>query len=1128
MVQSPGMAEWLKIELAETIGIVANTHFPLPSSFVWSLYQKLLPDVPDTSPYNKDRLRWRIYELLPSLLNEPEFADIKNYLSVSTLHQDAEIQQQYSALRRLQLSEKIADAYDNYLMYRPEWLAHWEHGFDDLPTTNFHQDDIGNQVWQAKLWRLLTQQIQSKMSAAHHRASLHQTLLTMLANVATEEIKTLLPERLTVFGISSLPLHQLEILQVLSHHIDVDIYWNNPCQQYWGDIQSAKTLAKISNDYESFIVGNPLLAGWGKVGRDFLDLITQKELATFDLFIEQPASNCLGHIQDDILKLAYRGEQNPLSIEQLNSKHGIRTLSADDDSILIHSCHSPLRELEILKDQLLHWFETEPSLTARDVIVMVPDIDAYAPFIDSVFGWQPNAPEQTIPYSISDRSGLAEQPLLTLFTELLTLPHSRFNASELIGWLENTLVMSSFELAIADIDKIKRWIAKAEIKWGIDAGHKSRWQSQALSLNTWLYGLQRLMVGFANGKTTVWNGISSDTSVSGLDINILAKLVNFISYLVDLANKLGEIQTAADWQSQLLTLIESLFEPHQELQSLGDKMAIQKIRDGIQKLADYESHTDINSALNSLIVHKYLTNELNETGVSQRFFAGRVNFCTLMPMRSVPFDVVCILGLNDGEFPRRVHPLSFDLINLNTARKGDRSRKLDERYLFLEALGSARKKLHLSYVGQSIRDNSDLSPSILLSELIEYIDDSFIVDNLQNPIDDEEGKIPSRSMLIKHPMQPFDALNFVDNPQAGLVKSYNKQWSSGVGDFCFKPTDNGFEPIFEVSEVTEIQGKNVIELAELIKFAKHPTRYFYHQNLNVSLQMKDTFVDDLESFEHSGLDRYQFLEFLHQQFEMDLDLPSICENWLNSGAFPPALWGSEKVSEYMQQIESLYEQRSQLRLQAQSSGVIGSTTKKRHAIELNIDGQSCEVFGEMDIVNGINFQINLGSKDNDKYVVEAWLNHLFVAASNKPALTCLIRVKQTKLIMFSPMPAGQAKAHLINWCRHYIKLVNDNQPFDWHVDMAALYMEQLRKGKDAGKAMQAVENWCVGLPDQNIKDDYLIKSFGSGNTLPNDFIELTETLWGTCLQSMEKIGVSESKKLLPFLEELSDKMKESQ
>ncbi|MDU0111797.1 exodeoxyribonuclease V subunit gamma [Psychrosphaera aquimarina] len=1137
LVHSPGMSQWLKLQIAEANGIAANIDFPLPSSFIWRLYQNLLPDVPAQSPFNKDRMTWKLYQLLPEHLNKPEFKSIADYLNSDKpiavecidhhsnenhfANQNGKSSSEqigsYEQLRLFQLAEKIADVFDNYLMYRPEWLEHWQQGHLDLPKEDIVKgDDIKGQQWQCILWQALVTFTDQQNQSPLHRASMHKLLLDKLSTISTEELKVALPtslDRLFIFGISTLPTHQLEVLEALSQHIDVQILWLNPCSQYWGDILSDKTIARLDSKQKQiaelnvnhkedyFVTGNPLLASWGKVGRDYLDVLTNANINITDVFIEPIAEldsfSSLEKIQNDILNLQYRGEQTPLTPKQINSDHGKVLLTNDDDSILVHNCHSRIRELEVLKDQLLGWFEQDPTLLPKDILVMVPDVNQYAPFIESIFKSESSAitsgnnssHNQTIPFTISDRGGLEENPLLNTFIDLLLLPSSRFTVSELLDHLEVPAVMSTFNLSLSDINLLKQWIEQSQIKWAIDAKHKAKWQLPEIDLNTWVYGLKRMVLGVSLGEEGLWNNILAYEKIEGLNQAILGKLLNYFSFLAELEQILNGDKTIEQWCELLEQFVTHLFtlgenEQQTEYQNKIDVITIQKIRNSIAQLHVYLDERDYTGDINYHLIHHFFAQHLSESGVAQRFLAGRMNFCTLMPMRSVPFKVICILGLNDGDYPRHVDPISFDLVGLNSTRKGDRSRKLDERYLFLEAISSAREKLHLSFIGQSAKNNKELMPSVILSELIDYMQQSFIVDN-----PNEKESIYDR-VVIKHKLQPFNSGYFLNEGGLSLYKSYSERWyqvcktqnsvqsNSAVSDhFVHRSSehdhsnnhqdpnlDRGDQNIEQFDPI-KLQ-KDQIDLSELIEFWTHPIKYFYRRVLDIKLDLNKDVLSDHEVFQHDGLQKYKNQSALLDLFLFNNPLADdqnvttqktnkqLNQKYLRSGNYPAKKWGEKVLDSYQKQSLNMVnlikeilsiDHMEQLQL-----------TKHQHLVSLDLPSSLTSKLGleQISVQSTVetfithNQQVSLfvrSGKIRKSDTLSAWLIHLSKCAAFNASMTILIGNDDT-IGWFEPLQPEHANEQLSLWATEFVRYKNQNQMLTWHIDPAVDWLAEKQKG----------------------------------------------------------------------------------
>lgn len=1122
LVQSPGMSQWLKIQLAEQNGIAAHLDFPLPSSFIWSLYQRFLPDVPEQSAFNKDRMIWKLMAILPKRLEQQEFVHVNSFLS----QDDASFETSLSnnkQVRLYQLAGKIADVFDNYLMYRPHWLTHWQQGHNDLPDNDTQLgSDIHQQQWQGILWRDLIDYTESLNQSPMHRANMHQQLLDIVNQLSQSQIKQYLPPRICVFGISTIPSHQLQLFEALSRHIEVNVYWLNPSAQFWGDILSDKTQAKINSKstnqdsaQQYFVSGNPLLANWGQLGKDYLSLLQPFDIEYYDIFItnQQSTSNVLTKIQQDILELSYRNEPSPLSVEQLLSDFGKEDKHHLDDSVLIHNCHSRVRELEVLKDQLSHWFNNDTSLKAKDVLVMMPDVNQYAPFIDSVFK-DDSEGSVYFPYSISDQSGLQEQPLLQSFIQILGLPDSRFLVSDTIDLLEVPEVMAKFGFDEAELTRVKHWLRQVGVHWGIDGAHKDQWQLPQYDLNTWLNGLQRMILGSALGEEKVWQGLLAYKDIEGLNTNTLAKLINYLSTLVQIKRQLSGELTIEQWVTVLTDLLEQVIQINDSAQSQQSVLTIQK---QLTLFEQYFVSQDCQQPLTYKIVQQYFSSQFSQSGVGQRFLAGRINFCTLMPMRSVPFKIVCILGLNDGDYPRQVDPISFDLVALNPKQKGDRSRRLDDRYLFLEAMLSARDKLHLSYVGQSSKTNQEIMPSIILAELKEYLVNSYLVDPNRSA---KEGG--GDQFEIKHFLQPYNVNYFDQQKMLDNYRSYNKKWLSvSKGLFAVdrfeKRIDQqvGSNTEVEKSKIEEVDHQHQIvdqiDLSDFLRFCAHPLRYFYQQILSCNLQLSEDVLDDNEVFEHDPLQKYKIQQNLLT--ESLAETKGVETASLLSGQFPYGQWGKTSFSGYQRQVEQ------QL---ANISSLIGSDPKWQQQnikgqvsfgiTELGIAGQMVHFSPEL---QGQYLNIKLGSiKAKDK--LNLWLIHLVRCSLGLGAISVV--VANTSSIWFESLTQDQAQQHLEPWLKQYLDC-QQQIPWVWHIDLAEAFVSNTLKGlsdvKVEASLLAKLEKSPMGF--SLAEDPYVRRHFSKLADFDHSFYELSSQL---ITPMLDNLNAAANGKAIPLITEL--------
>jgi exodeoxyribonuclease V gamma subunit len=499
-----------------------------------------------------------------------------------------------------------------------------------------------------------------------------------------------------------------------------------------------------------------------------------------------------------------------------------------------------MREVEVLHDQLLVLFETHRDLRPSDVIVMAPDIARYGPLIEAVFDTTPR--ERRIPFSVADQGIQAENPLVEAFFELLDLGGGRFDATQVLGLLEPPAVRRRFGLSEDDLERIRRWVREAGIRWGIDAAIKRTWELPATAEHTWRMGLDRLLLGYAlpgEGRE-LYAGILPYDEVEGGEALALGQLQSFTEALFGLDARLREQRPLAEWTLALGAVLDRFFEPRER-----EENELQLIRAALETLRGNAGLAGFDEPVALSVVKSALRGQLNlaESGAG-RFLGGGVTCCAMVPMRSIPFPVVCLIGMNDDAYPRPHRPVDFDRM-ATRFRRGDRSRRQDDRYLFLETLLSARRCLYLSYVGQSIRDNSVLPPSVLVGELLDAVDRGF---------QRAGGGRASAQLVTRHPLQAFSRRYF--NGDARLF-SYAGEWvdasrQAGRGERDPAPLLAGELPEPEPA-------LRAVTLEGLIRFFKNPARWLLRERLGIRPDEGEAALETREPFVLGGLENYQLL-----------------------------------------------------------------------------------------------------------------------------------------------------------------------------------------------------------------------------------------------------------------------------
>jgi exodeoxyribonuclease V gamma subunit len=868
VVQSRGMQRWITMELARRNGISANAHFPFPNTFLDGVYRRLFPDLPETSPFEPDMLTAQIMKALPGLSELPEFASLRHYL-----------QDDPSRLKLYQLSDRIAATFDQYMVFRPQMILAWEKQAERCEPEN---------RWQPLLWREIV-----RNSVHSHRARLQKELLHHLQ--IRPEAEPLLSERIHIFGISYLPPFHLQVFAAMARAAQVNLFLLNPCREYWADILDTRDIQRLTRQYtigeetEAYYYldrGNPLLASMGTLGRDFLSLVSDTDCQILDGFTEVEGRDLLTAVQSDILNLVDRTASEPAGTFQNSESAPVDAtaprrseLSGRDESIQIHACHSPIREIEVLYDRLLAMFDGHSDLKPRDVIVMTPDIESYAPFIDAVFGTQLDS-SQTIPYSIADQSARFSSPVVDAFLQLLALKGSRFSVSQIGSVMELPGVKERFGWTQPELEQIFKWIDDVGIRWGRDAQSRSLLGLPPLTANTWKEGLQRLLLGLAmpDEQQVLFAGIRPYDPIEGQDGQVLGKLLDFLQQVFRLADLLCQPCRPLQWQERLNEMLEQFF-----LFSERSERDLHQIRQALTNLSRMETIGGYDRELSVEVVAAQLEKSLVRSPHASGFLSGGVTFCAMLPMRSIPFQVVCLVGMNNEAIPRNQRPLGFDLIHRHP-QPGDRSRRNDDKYLFLESILSARRTLYISYVGQSVEDNSRKPPSVLVSELVDYLGRGF--------------GIAEDAIVVRHPLQPFSPRCFESDRPALL--SYSRENFEAVRNRRL-PRDP--EAFFSDPLPQPPPQHKTLTVEQLGLFFQQPVRYLLQQRL--SLRVEEGAVDELdhEPFRLEALARHQIGQKLVERGLSGFDLAADFDLQKATGRLPQGTVGESAYREIQLQAE---------------------------------------------------------------------------------------------------------------------------------------------------------------------------------------------------------------------------------
>jgi exodeoxyribonuclease V gamma subunit len=900
VVQSAGMKRWLTLELAKELGIAASISMPYPRNAAAWLARKLIgsTEEDETDPFSRGPLTWRLMALLGEDLPGGEFAPIRAYLADN------------DARKRYQLAAKIAATFEEYQLYRTELLRDWD--LEDPDAATFRH--LG---WQSKLWQRLC----ADLAGQQHLGDRFRRLISHINRLEGPADETEgMPRRLSVFGVSSLPPVFIDLLAALGRLIPVTVYRFSPTR-------STRT---ISEDME--LEGNRLLNAMGRQGSEFLQLLLEKGAVEKGASEETSRENsvitsgkasgeaskreglwvfhgrldgsgkagkdgpsrggsdegdtrtALQLIQDDILDDVNRGGKDALPLDP------------GDRSLSVHICHSPLREMEVLHDLLLEAFDTMPDLVPGDVLVLVPVIRDYAPYIDAVFGVRHDAAPH-IPYRIADRGKSEEQPLSEGVLKVLALADVRLTATEVIDLLEIPSVRRKAAIRGDELPQIRHWVRETNIRWGVDGAFKQEvFGLPPFEANTWRAGLDRLLMGMITGPRD--DLVAGVLPLGTATMNQLDLLGRFDTWVTGLFERLTEMRTPRSlpgWAGLLADLLENFFAPRGD-----EEQALQIVRDELNRMR--EAHA---LQLDIAVIRDHLGRALDEEGRGVSFISGAVTFCALKPLRTIPFRVIAVAGLDDTSFPSKERPPTFDLMAARP-RSGDRSVRKDQKQLFLETLTAATDRLIISYVGRSQKDNKERAASVVVEELLNVVDQSLssrvdqslssrvdqslssrvdqslssrVDQSLSSRVDQSLSSRVDQSLSLRgaerrsnlssprdiittlHPLQPFNAAYF--DRRDDRLFSYSLQncrAAEGVRTARAASDPPAAIPFFAtpVPPREEDRERLGLTLDELIACWTHPCKFFCNKALGIVLPREEAELEDTEPLEMAGLEKYAF------------------------------------------------------------------------------------------------------------------------------------------------------------------------------------------------------------------------------------------------------------------------------
>ena len=985
IVQSQGMRRWLSLQLADRLGVCLNFQFPFPHTLLDEALRAAVPDLAPREEFDPALLAWRIHELLPSLLEEPEFEPVRHYVADG------------DAMKLYQLATRFARLFDQYLVYRPEMILDWEASGPGSKGRSPKGEPLPLFDAQAMLWRKLNPERRIHFAAALRRIS--QGLPR----------EGLFPERISIFGISSLPPAQMQVFLQLAEVRPVHLFMMAPSREYHGDDMTAKQRARRGLRGQGG--GNPLLTSLGKLNARFTSVLLESDeraghraVDLPETFIEPGTDSLLHTIQADVLLARNRGT----GLDEFGAEPF--TVTADDASVQLHVCHSPMREVEVLYDQLVDLFAHDRSLKPRDILVMTPNIEQYAPLIHAVFGC-PENPALRIPYSVADRAPKSDSPIVGTFLALLDLPGTRRTAPQVFALLQMPPFRRRFNFDDNDLERIRGWIDETGIRWGNDEAHRAELGLADFTENTWRHGIDRLLLGYAmvGGNRNTFEEVLPQDDVEGEPAELAGRFAEAVNALFDAINALNQPRALADWPDALQTVVNTFFtasgdslleegRDHRETQSAADREDALGLWNAVERLRAIARKVGPGQPVDFVAVREFMIEALGEAEQRGGFLTGGITFCALKPMRSIPARVIWLMGMNDGAFPRHAQPLRFDLIAAAPI-PGDRSVRDDDRYLFLEALASARDRLCMSHVGRSLVSRDKFPPSVVVSELLDYLDQSCVF---------PENRSARESLVVLHRLHGFSRRYF---EPGGRLFSYSAANCAAAAVRALTAE----EPIFLERPLAPPEPQSAaVELAGLLSFFDNPSAFFLRERLAIRLSRGESAMAESEPMSVEHLTRYQVRRELLERKVAEEAFPD--KNVFTSRALlPVGSVGEQHFAAMRRDISTLFDR---------VIALLG-TTARDPAFPLDLRIGEFTLSGRLDALYSGRLAFFRPADIKAKDRIRAWIQHLAWCSADAATPPATLLVGQNEAIQFPPLPREESILRLMEliaiyqqgWCK---------------------------------------------------------------------------------------------------------------
>ncbi|WP_205876404.1 exodeoxyribonuclease V subunit gamma [Mycobacterium camsae] len=1025
LVPARGVERWLSQRLSHRLGcapdrgdgVCAGVSFRSPASLIAEIVGTL-----DEDPWSPDAMTWPLLQVIDNSLTEPWCRTLAKHLGHFDVGDEAELRRG----RRYAVARRLAGLFASYARQRPGLLVDWLAG--DL-------GDLDSDLhWQPELWRALVATIPADPPHVRHA----KTLETLRDGPAG------LPSRLSLFGHTRLARTDVELLEAVAAHHDLHLWLPHPSDTLWRALDGGRGTVPRRNDTSHRQVGHPLLA---TLGRDLREL--QRSLpsaAATDEALGEPdrRDTLLGWLQADLAANAVRPDG--------------RLLATDDRSVQVHSCHGPARQIDVLREVLLGLLADDPTLEPRDILVMCPDIETYAPLIVAGFGLGDVVggahPAHRLRVRLADRSLLQTNPLLGVASQLLTLAGGRVTSSEVLNLAQAAPVRARFSFSDDDLEGITRWVRQANIRWGFDQEHRVPFGVDFVH-NTWRFGLDRVLAGVAMSETAhAW--IDSTLPLDDVGSNRVELVGQFAEYIDRLQRVVDSLTGARPLREWLTALTDGIglltrtdeddaWQTSQMQREFADVLRTAGARDQtLLRLPDIRS-----------LLHGHLAGRPTRAN----FRTGTLTVCTMVPMRSVPHRVVCLVGLDDGMFPR-LGVVDGDDVLARKPLTGERDIRSEDRQLLLDAIGAATGNLVITYTGANEYSGQRRPPAVPLAELLDALDMTTAE--------------PVRSrIVVAHPLQPFDVRNV---ERGELVPDAPFSFDPTVLRAARSSAGKRSEQPRLICGPLPAPPPDDVALADLIAFFKDPVKGFFRA-LEYTLPWDVDGVQDAMPVDINALEEWTVGDRMLSDIMGGLAPDDARQAEWRRGMLPPGQLGWRKVTEIRDQAALL------------ASAALGHRRTDSATYDVDIDLGGRRVTGTVPQVFGDHLVSVTYSKLDGKHLLQSWIP-LLALHSHEPvrdwSAVCIGRPKRGTTPREEHL--GRPRQTAVDVLRDLVAIYDAGrrEPIPLPIKTSYAWAVARHCGDDPVK--QAEYRWRSGLYPAEDQDQAQVRAWGRHARL-NDLMQ---------------------------------------